>query len=284
MGTLAWGAQGGSAEELDSKPRHLHHPHTATLKGTRVKASNGDNYIILAPINPGSQVPQSGSGGGVGLSSRTGFLRRSNNSKTSKAPPASSNAASYQQQNANFANYQNCTIVRSHAPHANYGYVKVAPKILIFPIFVQPLDLCSRTLIISEEMILHESKHHSLKVTVFVYNDLMLVTRESEPGRCNVLQSPLYLRQLRLQEDGEKTCFCHFVSFLLYFCVLYIILCLFSCKCDCLLSLEAYSADQKRRVCQCLKDNIDKQLQLHRREPPKRLHFSGEVQCCLCLT
>lgn len=60
MGTLAWGAQGGSAEELDGKPRHLHHPHTATLKGTRVKASNGDNYIILAPINPGSQVPQSG--------------------------------------------------------------------------------------------------------------------------------------------------------------------------------------------------------------------------------
>lgn len=62
MGTLAWGAQGGSAEELDGKPRLLHHPHTATLKGTRVKASNGDNYIILAPINPGSQVPQSGGG------------------------------------------------------------------------------------------------------------------------------------------------------------------------------------------------------------------------------
>ncbi|TWW66667.1 hypothetical protein D4764_20G0006990 [Takifugu flavidus] len=38
-------------------------------------------------------------------------------------------------------------------------------------------------------------------------------------------------------------------------------------KCDCLLSLEAFSADQKRRVCQCLKDNIDKQLQLQRREP-----------------
>uniref|UniRef100_A0A1A8PIZ8 Regulator of G-protein signaling 3 n=1 Tax=Nothobranchius rachovii TaxID=451742 RepID=A0A1A8PIZ8_9TELE len=37
-------------------------------------------------------------------------------------------------------------------------------------------------------------------------------------------------------------------------------------KCDCLLSLEAYSVDQKHRVCQCLKDNIDKQLQLHRRE------------------
>lgn len=66
MGTMSWGAQGGSAEELDGKPRHLHHPHTATLKGTRVKASNGDNYIILAPINPGSQVPVQ-SGGGLHL-------------------------------------------------------------------------------------------------------------------------------------------------------------------------------------------------------------------------
>ncbi|XP_047426232.1 regulator of G-protein signaling 3a isoform X2 [Mugil cephalus] len=307
VGTLAWGAQGGSAEELDGKPRLLHHPHTATLKGTRVKASNGDNYIILAPINPGSQilrpvyqdnqgtlaarlykqtsVPQpqnsgggggggafsggmSGSGvggGGGGFSSCTGFLRRSNNSKASKGSSTSAGPglANYQQQNANFANYQNCTIVRSHTPHANYGYVKVAPKILIFPIFVQPLDLCSRTLIISEEMILHESKHHSLKVTVFVYNDLMLVTRENEPGRCNVLQSPLYLRQLRLQDDYAEE---------LRFYLIHM-----TEKCDCLLSLEAYSADQKRRVCQCLKDNIDKQLQLHRREPPVT-HFEQMLE------
>ncbi|XP_067430035.1 regulator of G-protein signaling 3a isoform X1 [Thunnus thynnus] len=302
VGTLGWGAQGGSAEELDGKPRHLHHPHTATLKGTRVKASNGDNYIILAPINPGSQIlrpvyqdnqgtlaarlyparqasgPQSqgggggafsggmsssSGGGGVGLSSRTGFLRRSNNSKTTKTASTSTNAPNYQQQNANFANYQNCTIVRSHTPHANYGYVKVAPKILIFPIFVQPLDLCSRALIISEEMILHESKHHSLKVTVFVYSDLMLVTREDEPGRCNVLQSPLYLRHLRLQDDYAEE---------LRFYLIHM-----TETCDCLLSLEAYSADQKRRVCQCLKDNIDKQLQLHRREPPVQ-HFEQMLE------
>ncbi|KAM7392795.1 hypothetical protein PAMA_007755 [Pampus argenteus] len=300
LGTLGWGAQGGSAEELDGKPRHLHHPHTATLKGTRVKASNGDNYIILAPINPGSQIlrpvyqdnqgtlaarlyptrqasgPQSqGSGGaafsggmssgGGGLSSRTGFLRRSNNSKTTKTASTSTNAGvpNYQQQNANFANYQNCTIVRSHTPHTNYGYVKAAPKILIFPIFVQPLDLCSRALIISEEMILHESKHHSLKVTVFVYSDLMLVTREDEPGRCNVLQSPLYLRHLRLQDDYAEE---------LRFYLIHM-----TEKCDCLLSLEAYSADQKRRVCQCLKDNIDKQLQLHRREPPVQ-HFEQMLE------
>lgn len=31
---------------------------TQTLRGTRVKASNGDDYIILSPINPGSQVEQ----------------------------------------------------------------------------------------------------------------------------------------------------------------------------------------------------------------------------------
>lgn len=35
---------------------------------------------------------------------------------------------------------------------------------LINMLLFQPLDLCSRALILSEEMILHESKHHSLKV------------------------------------------------------------------------------------------------------------------------
>uniref|UniRef100_A0A087YPM6 Regulator of G-protein signaling 3 n=1 Tax=Poecilia formosa TaxID=48698 RepID=A0A087YPM6_POEFO len=220
-GTLAWGAHMGSAEE--------------------------DNYIILAPINPGSQILR------PVYTDNQGTLGRTCTASKGSSTSPTVGLANYQQQNANFANYQNCTIVRSHTPHANYGYVKVAPKILIFPIFVQPLDLCSRTLIISEEMILHESKHHSLKVTVFVYNDLLLITRENEPGRCNVLQSPLYLRHLRLQDDytdGMRFYLIHMTE-----------------KCDCLLSLEAYSADQKRRVCQCLKDNIDKQLQLHRREP-----------------
>ncbi|KTG03255.1 hypothetical protein cypCar_00032886 [Cyprinus carpio] len=232
---------------------------TQTLRGTRVKASNGDNYIILSPVNPGSQAlgsiygdkhrtlskspngflvprldynttrsalirtvpmpetvitlpggqmfptpqssvpppPTANAQSAPGLASRTCFLRRSANSKSN-----TQHSGNYQQ---NFANYQNCTIVRSHMPHANYGtYVKVTPKILIFPIFVQPIDLCSpnRTLMISEEMILYESKHFSIKVTIFIYSDLMLVTREDELGRCNVLQNPLYLRQLQLR-DGE---------------------------------------------------------------------------------
>ncbi|KAG9353904.1 hypothetical protein JZ751_012028 [Albula glossodonta] len=41
-------------------------------------------------------------------------------------------------------------------------------------------------------------------------------------------------------------------------------------KCDCLLSLEAYSLEQKRRLCQCLRENIEKQLhlQLQRQDIP----------------
>ncbi|KAL0965492.1 hypothetical protein UPYG_G00281980 [Umbra pygmaea] len=301
------GGLGGGAEEVDGKARSHTQSHTATLKGTRVKASNGDNYIILAPINAGSQilrpvyqdnqgtlgrlyprqasVPQTqlsgGAGpGGVGLAGRTTFLRRSTNTNiyNSDANLAGQPPPSYQQaQSSNFANYQNCTIVRSHVPHgnphSNYGYVKAAPKILIFPIFVQPLDLCSptRTLLVSEEMILHESKHLSIKVTVFIYTDLMLVTREDEPGRCNVLQNPLFLRQLRLQDDhaGE-----------LRFYLIHM-----TEKCDCLLSLEAYSTDQKRRVCQCLKDNIDKQQRLHRTEsfsPPADQMLEPKVDAPPC--
>ncbi|KAJ8397125.1 hypothetical protein AAFF_G00009790 [Aldrovandia affinis] len=244
---------------------------THTLRGTRVTSSCGDNYIILAPINPGSQIlrpvyqdnhgtlgrlyhPGLASGTlvhqastpeqGSGVQGRTTFLRRSTSTKTSKVPAP----AGYQQ---NFANYQNCTVVRSHLPHSNYGtYVKLAPKILIFPIFVQPLDLCSpsRTLVLSEEMILHESKHLSIKVTVFIYSDLMLLTREDEPGRCNVLQDPLYLHQLSLQDDptdeGLRFYIIHMTE-----------------ANECILSLETYSVDQRRRVCQCLRDNIEKRLQ-----------------------
>uniref|UniRef100_A0A9J7ZK05 Regulator of G-protein signaling 3a n=1 Tax=Cyprinus carpio carpio TaxID=630221 RepID=A0A9J7ZK05_CYPCA len=264
---------------------------TQTLRGTRVKASNGDNYIILSPVNPGSQAlgsiygdkhrtlsgqmfptpqssvpppPTANAQSAPGLASRTCFLRRSANSKSN-----TQHSGNYQQ---NFANYQNCTIVRSHMPHANYGtYVKVTPKILIFPIFVQPIDLCSpnRTLMISEEMILYESKHFSIKVTIFIYSDLMLVTREDELGRCNVLQNPLYLRQLQLRDDHNED---------LRFYLIHM-----TEKCDCLLSLEANSLEQKSRVCQCLSENIKKQLQLHTRHtfcPPQQMLEPKQDEPC----
>uniref|UniRef100_A0A4W4G9U5 Uncharacterized protein n=1 Tax=Electrophorus electricus TaxID=8005 RepID=A0A4W4G9U5_ELEEL len=216
--------------------------HTHTLRGTRVKASNGDDYIILSPINPGGQILRPVYGeehGTLGKSSPVGTCQKS----------------------SSFSNYQNCTIVRSHMPsNTNYGtYVKVAPKILIFPIFVQPLDLCNptRSLVVSEELTLHESKH--LSVTVFIYTDLMLVTREDEAGRCNVLQNPLFLRQLQLQEGKWSSHTQWKVSYL---------------------HLEAYSLEQKRRVCQYLSDNIDKQLRLHHSEtsgPPEQ-HVLGMLQ------
>lgn len=35
-------------------------------------------------------------------------------------------------------NYQNCSVMRPHPPHSSYGtYVTLAPKVLVFPVFVQ---------------------------------------------------------------------------------------------------------------------------------------------------
>ncbi|XP_052413284.1 regulator of G-protein signaling 3 isoform X2 [Carassius gibelio] len=261
----------GKREENDYKTR------TQTLKGTRVTSSNGDNYIILSPVNPANQILQpvySDSNGTLGTLGRIyqtsrgvqqspdylqngglqaqATLCRSMNSKTTTVPPSS-----YRQ---SFANYQNCTIVQSHLPHSNYGtYVSLAPKILIFPVFVQPLDLCSpeRVLVLSEEMILHDSKHIALKATVFIYTDLMLLTREDEPGRCNVLQSPLYLHEIQLQDvpaDKLRLYISYWIE-----------------RTKCLFSLEAFSSEQKRRVVQCLRDNIDKQLALRDRMGPDQM-------------
>ncbi|XP_026795916.3 regulator of G-protein signaling 3 isoform X1 [Pangasianodon hypophthalmus] len=260
----------GKREENDYKTR------TQTLKGTRVTSSNGDNYIILSPGNQILQPVYPDSNGTLGTLGRiyqthssqgiqqstaylqdTGVearatLRRSLNSKTATIPPSS-----YRQ---SFANYQNCTLVQSHLPHSSYGtYVSLAPKILIFPVFVQPLDLCSpeRTLLLSEEMILHDSTNMALKATVFIYTDLMLLTREDEPGRCNVLQSPLYLHQIQLQDvPADKLRL--YISYRVE-------------RTECLFSLEAFSAEQKRRVYQCLRDNINKQLTLRERMGPDQM-------------
>ncbi|XP_020327923.1 regulator of G-protein signaling 3 isoform X1 [Oncorhynchus kisutch] len=242
---------------------------TRTLKGTRVTSSNGDNYIILSPVDPGSQIlhpvyqDRNGTLGKIyqshpsgGLQKGNGFLQdtasglqatglssqRSIIGKTATMLPPSGYQPSY-------GNYQNCTIVQSHLPYSNYGtYVTLAPKTLIFPVFVQPLELCSeRTLLLSEEMILHESQCMSIKVTLLIYTDLMLLTREDEAGHCNVLQSPLYLHQLRLRDvpvDVLRLYIIHWTE-----------------RSECLFSLEAYTVEQKRQVHQCLRENIDKHLE-----------------------
>ncbi|XP_038012086.1 regulator of G-protein signaling 3 isoform X2 [Motacilla alba alba] len=207
---------------------------------SRVASAADQNYIILAPVNPGSQllrpVYQEDSttvGNGSKGKSHTGSGRKSRLMKTVQTMKS-------------YGNYQNCTIVRPHIPHSYGTYVTLAPKVLVFPIFVQPLDLCNpaRTLLLSEELLLHESRNRTTQVTLFIYSDLLLFTKEDEPGRCNVLRNPLYLQSVKLQEGSEDR----------KFCILYL-----AEKSECLLSLEAYSQEQKKRICWCLAENITKQ-------------------------
>ncbi|NWW74716.1 RGS3 protein, partial [Climacteris rufus] len=209
---------------------------------SRVPSAADQNYIILAPLNPGSQLsphsvfPSASSvhpGNACKGKSHTGSGRKSRLMKTVQSMKS-------------YGNYQNCTIVRPHVPHSYGTYVTLAPKVLVFPIFVQPLDLCNpaRTLLLSEELLLHESRKRTTQVTLFVYSDLLLFTKEEEPGRCNVLRNPLYLHSLKLQEGSEDR----------KFCILYL-----AEKSECLLSLEAYSQEQKKRICWCLAENITKQ-------------------------
>uniref|UniRef100_A0A8C8JWQ0 Regulator of G-protein signaling 3-like n=1 Tax=Oncorhynchus tshawytscha TaxID=74940 RepID=A0A8C8JWQ0_ONCTS len=212
-----------------------------------------DSPVRVQAVDPGKIYQSHPSGG---LQKGNGFLQdtasglqatglssqRSIIGKTATMLPPSGYQPSY-------GNYQNCTIVQSHLPYSNYGtYVTLAPKTLIFPVFVQPLELCSeRTLLLSEEMILHESQCMSIKVTLLIYTDLMLLTREDEAGHCNVLQSPLYLHQLRLRDvpvDVLRLYIIHWTE-----------------RSECLFSLEAYTVKQKRRVHQCLRENIDKHLE-----------------------
>ncbi|XP_055576741.1 regulator of G-protein signaling 3 isoform X1 [Falco cherrug] len=208
---------------------------------SRVPSAADQNYIILAPLNPGSQLLRpvyqennAAVGNACKGKSHMGSGRKSRLMKTVQTMKS-------------YGNYQNCTIVRPHIPHSSYGtYVTLAPKVLVFPVFVQPLDLCNpaRTLLLSEELLLHESRSRTIQVTLFVYSDLLLFTKEDEPGRCNVLRNPLYLQSVELQEGSEDR----------KFCILYL-----AEKSECLLSLEAYSQEQKKRICWCLAENITKQ-------------------------
>ncbi|OXB80648.1 UNVERIFIED_CONTAM: hypothetical protein H355_005577 [Colinus virginianus] len=204
---------------------------------SHVPSAADQNYIILAPLNPGSQLLRpvyqennATEGNGCKGKSHTGSGRKSRLMKTVQTMKS-------------YGNYQNCTIVRPHIPHSSYGtYVTLAPKVLVFPVFVQ--------------------------VTLFVYSDLLLFTKEDEPGRCNVLRNPLYLQSVKLQEGSEDR----------KFCILYL-----AEKSECLLSLEAYSQEQKKRICWCLAENITKQQ--HPASTPTESKVRREFafkRCCVC--
>uniref|UniRef100_A0A452F0E1 Regulator of G protein signaling 3 n=1 Tax=Capra hircus TaxID=9925 RepID=A0A452F0E1_CAPHI len=224
---------------------------------SRATAPTDPNYIILAPLNPGSQVWTTipGSEGPSKGKSYTGLGKKCRLMKTVQAMKGR-------------GNYQNCPVMRPHTPHSSYGtYATLAPKVLVFPVFVQPLDLCNpaRTLLLSEELLLYEGRNKAAEVTLFAYSDLLLFTKEDEPGRCNVLRNPLYLQSVKLQEGSSED---------LKFCVLYL-----AEKAECLFTLEAHSQEQKKRVCWCLSENIAKQQQLATPSPDsKKLHPYGSLQ------
>ncbi|XP_019963093.2 regulator of G-protein signaling 3-like isoform X1 [Paralichthys olivaceus] len=236
-----------------------------TLKGTRVTSSNGDNYIILSPVSPGAQHlhpvchdrnatisplyrthPRRGQN--LLHDPRPESSQQPFTSRTATLPPPLSSSSSATLRN--YGNYQNCTIVQSHLPCSAYeSYMTLAPKTLIFPIFVQPLDLCSpdRTLLMSEEIILHQAELLPAKVTVLIYSDLLLFTREDEVGRCNVLQSPVFLNTLQLREVSPEPLLIHLVQS--------------SQTCfRCAFILECFSVEQKIRISLCFHDNIHHQL------------------------
>ncbi|XP_058158494.1 regulator of G-protein signaling 3 isoform X1 [Dasypus novemcinctus] len=228
---------------------------------SRATAPTDPNYIILAPLNPGSQllrpvyqedtIPEESGSPSKGKS-HAGLGKKSRLMKTVQTMKG-------------HGNYQNCAGLRPHGPHSSYGtYVTLAPKVLVFPVFVQPLDLCNpaRTLLLSEELLLYEGRNKAAEVTLFAYSDLLLFTKEDEPGRCNVLRNPLYLQSVKLQEGSSED---------LKFCVLYL-----AEKAECLFTLEAHSQEQKKRVCWCLSENIAKQQQLAA-SPPESKMLEPEV-------
>ncbi|XP_020015917.2 regulator of G-protein signaling 3 isoform X2 [Castor canadensis] len=228
---------------------------------SRATAPTDPNYIILAPLNPGSQllrpvyqedtVPEESGSPSKGKS-YTGLGKKSRLMKTVQTMKG-------------HGNYQDWPVLRPHVPHSSYGtYVTLAPKVLVFPVFVQPLDLCNpaRTLLLSEELLLYEGRNKASQVTLFAYSDLLLFTKEDEPGRCNVLRNPLYLQSVKLQEGSSED---------LKFCVLYL-----AEKAECLFTLEAHSQEQKKRVCWCLSENIAKQQPLAA-SPLERKMFEAEA-------
>ncbi|XP_036914991.1 regulator of G-protein signaling 3 isoform X2 [Sturnira hondurensis] len=208
-------------------------------------------HLLLRPVYQEDTIPEESGSPSKGKS-YTGLGKKSRLMKTVQTMKG-------------HANYQNCSVMRPHTPHSSYGtYVTLAPKVLVFPVFVQPLDLCNpaRTLLLSEELLLYEGRNKAAEVTLFAYSDLLLFTKEDEPGRCNVLRNPLYLQSVKLQEGSSED---------LKFCVLYL-----AEKAECLFTLEAHSQEQKKRVCWCLSENIAKQQQLAA-PPPQSKMFESEA-------
>ncbi|XP_028313670.1 regulator of G-protein signaling 3-like isoform X3 [Gouania willdenowi] len=228
-----------------------------TLKGTRVTSSNGDNYIFLSPVSHGGAILQSclqECEDTVGRLYQTHPIKGQQllrdlrpqpshqpySSHTAMLPPPTSALS------AKFSNYQNCTMVQSHRPSSRYSsFISPKPQTLIFPVFIQPVDLCSsdRTLLLSENMMLQPTQQLPTKVTVFVYTDLLLLTTADSVGRFLVLQTPLFLDGLQLREVSSEPLRLYLLQSS-------------ASGWRCVVCLEAFSIEQKIRVSLCLHDNM----------------------------
>lgn len=91
----------------------------------RSRAGSVQKLCRSAPNSPCIAASSLGPGNGCKGKSHTGSGRKSRLMKTVQTMKS-------------YGNYQNCTIVRPHIPHSSYGtYVTLAPKVLVFPVFVQ---------------------------------------------------------------------------------------------------------------------------------------------------
>uniref|UniRef100_A0A8C9UE45 Uncharacterized protein n=1 Tax=Serinus canaria TaxID=9135 RepID=A0A8C9UE45_SERCA len=222
---------------------------------SRVPSAADQNYIILAPLNPGSQllrpVYQEDS-------TAVGELWNGSKGKSHTGSGRKSRLMKTVQSMKSYGNYQNCTIVRPHIPHSYGTYVTLAPKVLVFPIFVQVSAAtgagCAQCPISapgSAQLGIHARislPAGSLPCSALLWSWLDLAQcwglsqRESCPGQailCWIFSPPLQLSNLLM-------------TFSLPVFPL-------RQKSECLLSLEAYSQEQKKRICWCLAENITKQ-------------------------
>ncbi|XP_042193240.1 regulator of G-protein signaling 3a isoform X1 [Callorhinchus milii] len=214
-------------------------------------ASGGDkNIIILSPIKHGSQILRQISQDNHVIYANLGREQSGPERKQSLIGSSTDLLKSTVQAVKNYGNYRNCTIVRSHIAPANYATcMTLPPKIVVFPLFVQPLDLCNpaRSLVLSENLLLHEGKSRPLKVCIFIYTDLILLTKEDERGQCSVLQNPFFLQCTEIEQSAWGDLHFSITSR--------------GEKSHSTLSLEAFSAEQKRKVYQCLMEHVIKQKQ-----------------------
>ncbi|XP_059850014.1 regulator of G-protein signaling 3a isoform X2 [Hypanus sabinus] len=211
----------------------------------------GDNILILSPIKRGSQIlrPVPQDNHIIYANVNRGRVQSVPDRKQSLIGSSADIFKATVQAMRSYGDYRNCTVVRSHTPRASYGpCLPLAPKILVFPLFVQPLDLCSpsRILILSENVLFLDGKSQPLKVCIFIYTDVLLLTKEDNQGHCSVLQNPLFLHSMELEEGSPEG---------LQFYITYVE------KSRSSLSLEAYTKEQKTRLCRCIMDNIIKQKQ-----------------------